>query len=92
MVPLGLLEALRIFPAGGGAVGARTPNLRRAKAMLSQLSYSPLVAVWYRRRSATVKPAAAAGEAACEHRLGDCFGRWGAPWRVFTNSWQSWWS
>jgi hypothetical protein len=30
-----------------GAVGARTPNLRRAKAMLSQLSYSPLNASCY---------------------------------------------
>jgi hypothetical protein len=31
--------------AGGGAEGIRTPDLRRAKAALSQLSYGPRLAV-----------------------------------------------
>ena len=36
--------------AVGGAAGARTPNLRRARAALSQLSYDPGGRAWTRTR------------------------------------------
>ncbi len=35
----------------GGAVGIRTPDLRRAKAALSQLSYGPVASVRFHHRS-----------------------------------------
>ena len=48
--------ARRRLPHAGGAAGTRTPDLRRAKAALSQLSYGPLVCV----PGAPARPAAAA--------------------------------
>lgn len=50
------LVKVRMAPCAGGAAGTRTPDLRRAKAALSQLSYGPETEL----SAASAQPSAAA--------------------------------
>ena len=54
-----LAHCFRHIVSDGGAAGTRTPNLRLAKAMLSQLSYSPVLVDWWAMVDSNHRPVAA---------------------------------